>query len=125
MFVWSPIKMLNTMKFRRWSKITAEMFFRILRENSEVALDVIRMLSDKLTRTHAQVEELQGRSQGALSGVTHTIATPDHRLTAAAVLARAGSARVLAAECDIHHHVSTKGNTGFDTTAEVAAIPTA
>ena len=40
-------------------KITAEMFFRILRENSEVALDVIRMLSDKLTRTHAQVEFLQ------------------------------------------------------------------
>ena len=40
-------------------KITAEMFFRILRENSEVALDVIRMLSDKLTRTHAQVELLQ------------------------------------------------------------------
>jgi len=40
-------------------KITAEMFFRILRENTEVALDVIRMLSDKLTRTHAQVEELQ------------------------------------------------------------------
>ena len=43
----------------RAMKITAEMFFRILRENSEVALDVIRMLSDKLTRTHAQVEELQ------------------------------------------------------------------
>jgi CRP-like cAMP-binding protein len=40
-------------------KITAEMFFRILRENSEVSLDVIRMLSDKLTRTHAQVEHLQ------------------------------------------------------------------
>jgi len=40
-------------------KITAEMFFRILRENSEVALDVIRMLSDKLTRSHAQVEALQ------------------------------------------------------------------
>ena len=40
-------------------KITAEMFFRILRENSAVALDVIRMLSDKLTRTHAQVELLQ------------------------------------------------------------------
>jgi CRP-like cAMP-binding protein len=40
-------------------KITAEMFFRILRENSEVALDVIRMLSDKLTRSHAQVENLQ------------------------------------------------------------------
>jgi CRP-like cAMP-binding protein len=40
-------------------KITAEMFFRILRENSEVALDVIRMLSDKLTRSHALVETLQ------------------------------------------------------------------
>jgi CRP-like cAMP-binding protein len=40
-------------------KITAEMFFRILRENTEVALDVIRMLSDKLTRTHEQVEALQ------------------------------------------------------------------
>jgi CRP-like cAMP-binding protein len=40
-------------------KITAEMFFRILRENSEVALDVIRMLSNKLTRSHSQVETLQ------------------------------------------------------------------
>ena len=40
-------------------KITAEMFFRILRENSEVALDVIRMLSDKLTRSHTKVETLQ------------------------------------------------------------------
>ena len=40
-------------------KITAEMFFRILRENSEVALDVIRMLSDKLTHSHEHVEILQ------------------------------------------------------------------
>ena len=40
-------------------KITGDMFFRILRENSEVALDVIRMLSDKLSRTHAQLETLQ------------------------------------------------------------------
>ena len=40
-------------------KTTAEMFFRILRENSEVALDVIRMLSDKLTRSHIKVETLQ------------------------------------------------------------------
>ena len=39
-------------------KITAEMFFRILRENSEAALDVIRMLSDKLDRSHAQVTKL-------------------------------------------------------------------
>jgi CRP-like cAMP-binding protein len=40
-------------------KITAEMFFRILRENSEVALDVISMLSDKVTRTNQQLEALQ------------------------------------------------------------------
>ena len=46
----------------RAMKITAEMFFRILRENSEVALDVIRMLSDKLTRTNEQLEELQRRA---------------------------------------------------------------
>ncbi len=43
----------------RAMKITADMFFRLLRENSEVALDVIRMLSDKLSRSHARVEELQ------------------------------------------------------------------
>ena len=43
-------------------KITAEMFFRILRENSEVALDVIRMLSDKLTHSHEQVEILQRKA---------------------------------------------------------------
>ncbi len=40
-------------------KITGEMFFRILRENSEVALDVIRMLSDKLSSTHAKLDTLQ------------------------------------------------------------------
>ena len=45
----------------RVMKITGEMFFRLLRENSEVALDVIRMLSDKLSRSHAQVEQLQKR----------------------------------------------------------------
>ena len=43
----------------RAMKITADMFFRILRENSEVSLDVIRMLSNKLTRSHALVETLQ------------------------------------------------------------------
>ena len=43
----------------RAMKITAEMFFRILRENSEVSLDVIRMLSGKLTKSHALVETLQ------------------------------------------------------------------
>ena len=43
----------------RAMKITAEMFFRILRENSEVALDVIRMLSNKLTMTNEKLEALQ------------------------------------------------------------------
>ena len=40
-------------------KITDEMFFRMLRENPELSLDVIRMLSDKLTKSHALVEKLQ------------------------------------------------------------------
>ena len=43
----------------RAMKITAEMFFRILRENAEVALDVIRMLSNKLTMTNDKLEALQ------------------------------------------------------------------
>lgn len=43
----------------RAMKITADMFFRLLRENSEVALDVIRMLADKLTQTSAVVDKLQ------------------------------------------------------------------
>ena len=43
----------------RVMKITGDMFFRILRENSEVALDVIRMLSDKLSQTHGRVEALE------------------------------------------------------------------
>jgi len=49
-------------------KITAEMFFRILRENSEVALDVIRMLSTKLTNTHEQVELLQRQANQQAGG---------------------------------------------------------
>ena len=49
-------------------KITAEMFFRILRENSEVALDVIRMLSTKLTNTHEQVELLQRQANQQVGG---------------------------------------------------------
>ena len=43
----------------RAMKITDEMFFRLLRENSEVALDVIRMLSDKLAKSHSKVEDLE------------------------------------------------------------------
>ena len=49
-------------------KITAEMFFRILRENSEVAIDVIRMLSTKLTNTHEQVELLQRQANQQVGG---------------------------------------------------------
>ncbi len=45
----------------RVMKITGDMFFRMLRENADVALDVIRMLSDKLSRSHARVEILQKR----------------------------------------------------------------
>ena len=43
----------------RAMKITDEMFFRLLRENPDVSLDVIRMVSDKLIKSHAQVERLQ------------------------------------------------------------------
>ena len=43
----------------RAMKITGDMFFRMLRENADVALDVIRMLSEKLSRSHARVEMLQ------------------------------------------------------------------
>ena len=43
----------------RAMKITGDMFFRMLRENSDVALDVIRMLSNKLSQSHARVELLQ------------------------------------------------------------------
>ena len=44
-------------------KITDEMFFRLLRENSDVALDVIRMLSNKLTQSHALVEKLKQENE--------------------------------------------------------------
>ena len=42
-------------------KITGDMFLRLLAENSEMALDVMRQLSDKLTKSHQQVEMLQQR----------------------------------------------------------------
>lgn len=47
-------------------KITDEMFLRLLVENSALALDVMRQLSDKLAKSHAQVESLQTqlRQQG-------------------------------------------------------------
>jgi CRP-like cAMP-binding protein len=40
-------------------KISGEMFLRLLFENPELALDVMRQLSDKLAKSHHQVKELQ------------------------------------------------------------------
>lgn len=44
-------------------RIGDETFLKLLSENAEVALDVIRQLSEKLARSHRQFEELQGRLQ--------------------------------------------------------------
>ena len=41
-------------------RISDEMFLRLLAENPEVALDVMRQLSDKLVKTHRRYEELRG-----------------------------------------------------------------
>ena len=43
----------------RVTKISADMFLRLLAENSELALDVMRQLSDKLAKSHSHVEQLQ------------------------------------------------------------------
>jgi len=40
-------------------KISAEMFLTLLCENADLALDVMRQLSDKLAKSHQQVEALQ------------------------------------------------------------------
>ncbi len=40
-------------------KISAEMFLKLLGENSNLALDVMRQLSEKLAKSHHQVEALQ------------------------------------------------------------------
>ena len=40
-------------------KISAEMFLKLLSENSDLALDVMRQLSNKLAKSHHQVESLQ------------------------------------------------------------------
>ena len=42
-------------------RITDEMFLKLLAENPEVALDVMRQLSDKLVRSHDQFVGLQKR----------------------------------------------------------------
>lgn len=42
-------------------RITNEAFIKLLTDNPDVALDVLRQLSDKLARSHKQFEELQSR----------------------------------------------------------------
>ena len=44
-------------------KISGEMFLTLLCENSELALDVMRQLSDKLAKSHFHVKELQQQLQ--------------------------------------------------------------
>ena len=44
-------------------RITDEMFLKLLAENPEVALDVMRQLSEKLVRSHEQFVKLQKRLQ--------------------------------------------------------------
>jgi CRP/FNR family cyclic AMP-dependent transcriptional regulator len=44
-------------------KISGEMFLKLLCENSELALDVMRQLSDKLAKSHFHVKELQQQLQ--------------------------------------------------------------
>jgi len=45
-------------------RIGNEMFLRLITENPELALAVMRQLSEKLQRTHRHVEELEGRLLG-------------------------------------------------------------
>ncbi len=49
-------------------KITEEMFHKLLCENSDLALDVMRQLSDKLAKSHHQVEDLQRQLEQQNSG---------------------------------------------------------
>ena len=53
-------------------RITDEMFLKLLAENPEVALDVMRQLSEKLVRSHEQFVALQKRLRqpGAAGSVT-------------------------------------------------------
>ena len=42
-------------------RITDEAFLKLLRDNPDVARDVLRQLSDKLARSHKQFEDVQSR----------------------------------------------------------------
>ena len=44
-------------------RISEEAFIKLLNDNPDVALDVLRQLSDKLARSHRQFEELQSKLQ--------------------------------------------------------------
>ena len=44
-------------------KISSEMFLKLLCENSELALDVMRQLSNKLAKSHFHVKQLQQQLQ--------------------------------------------------------------
>lgn len=44
-------------------RISNDAFLKLVSENGDIALDVMRQLSDKLARSHAQVEGLQSRLQ--------------------------------------------------------------
>ncbi len=44
-------------------RISNDAFLKLVSENGDIALDVMRQLSDKLARSHAQVEALQSRLQ--------------------------------------------------------------
>ena len=49
-------------------KIDAEMFLDMLSDNPELALDVMRQLSEKVVRTHELYEEVQRQLAEALGG---------------------------------------------------------
>ena len=51
-------------------RITDEMFLKLLAENPEVALDVMRQLSIKLTRTHHLYEEMRREVEHLASSAT-------------------------------------------------------
>ena len=46
-------------------KIDNDTFLKLITENAEVALDVMRQLSDKLARSHHQVEAMENRLRQA------------------------------------------------------------
>jgi len=49
-------------------RIEADLFLDLLAENPDVALDVMRQLSDKLARSHRQFERLKAELHGARVG---------------------------------------------------------